>query len=204
MDEGTILVYCCPSIFSLTSPPPPFPNEMYSIYRQCVSEGGGGLNCTVEHILQDFTLCFLTRIRTYKIASPPQTKEPVKATLRDWCLSSSFVHDFLSLFTQFLLQGNGANVFLFSVVFTPSPPMQPPLQCLGPTCHLSTLSKHCIGRCGLALSYDWRGFVRPKKKTIVGLLVFNPLCSKVFILRRLYCNRLDRAQQHRQPQSKCW
>jgi hypothetical protein len=23
MDEGTILVYCCPSTFSLTSPPPP-------------------------------------------------------------------------------------------------------------------------------------------------------------------------------------
>ncbi len=29
---------------------------------------------------------FLTRFRTYQIASPPQTKWPVKTTLRDWCL----------------------------------------------------------------------------------------------------------------------
>jgi hypothetical protein len=30
-------------------------------------------------------------------------------------------------------------------------------------------------RCGLAFSYDGRGLVGPKKKKIVGLLVFNPL-----------------------------
>jgi hypothetical protein len=30
---------------------------------------------------------------------------------------------------------------------------------------------------GLAYPYDWRGFVGPKKKTIVGVLVFNPLWS---------------------------
>ncbi len=41
-------------------------------------------------------------------------------------------------------------------------------------------------RCGLALSYDVRGFVGPKKKTIVGLLVFNPLCRER-VLR--YCVR---------------
>jgi hypothetical protein len=29
---------------------------------------------------------------TYKIASPPHSKWLVKTTLRDWCLSSSFVH----------------------------------------------------------------------------------------------------------------
>ena len=72
----TLLVYCCPSTctFSLTSfPLPPFP--MYSIYRQCVTEGGwGGWKCTVDHILQEFYTLFLTRFRTYKIASPPLTK----------------------------------------------------------------------------------------------------------------------------------
>ena len=65
---------------------------------------------------------------------------------------------------------------LFSVVFTPStsPPPQPPRQCLSPTCHLSTLYR----RYGLALSYDGRGFVGPKKKTIVSFIVFNLLWGK--------------------------
>jgi hypothetical protein len=35
---------------------------------------------------------FLTRFITYKIATSPQTKTPVKTTFRDWCLYSSFVH----------------------------------------------------------------------------------------------------------------
>ncbi len=90
----TQLVNCCPHVllplyctFSLTSSPlPPFP--MYStVYRQCVTVGGWGvLKCTVDHILQEFYTLFLTRFRTYKIASPPKTKWPVKTTLRDWCL----------------------------------------------------------------------------------------------------------------------
>jgi hypothetical protein len=36
--------------------------------------GGGVLNCVVDHIMQDFYTLFLTRFRTYKIDSPPQTK----------------------------------------------------------------------------------------------------------------------------------
>jgi hypothetical protein len=80
----TLLTYCCPSLyctFSLTSffSPPFFP--MYSIYRQCVTGmgGGGGGEClnvlwSVDHILQEFYTLFLTRFRTYKIASPPLTK----------------------------------------------------------------------------------------------------------------------------------
>jgi hypothetical protein len=32
------------------------------------------LNCVVDHILQEFYTLFLTRFRTYKIASPPPTK----------------------------------------------------------------------------------------------------------------------------------
>jgi hypothetical protein len=72
MDEGTILVYCCPSTFSLTFPPPPKLNVQY-IQTVCGC-GGGGLSCVVDHILQEFYTLFLTRFRTYKIASQPQTK----------------------------------------------------------------------------------------------------------------------------------
>ncbi len=62
---------------------------------------------------------------------------------------------------------------LFSVVFTPSPPQPAPRQCLDP--YLSPLSSTVAlyRRCGIALSYAGRGVVRPKTKTIVGLLVFN-------------------------------
>ncbi len=43
MDEGTILVYCCPSaVPSLWPPPPSPPFPMYRIYRQCVTVGGRG------------------------------------------------------------------------------------------------------------------------------------------------------------------
>jgi hypothetical protein len=79
-----LLPLCC--TFSLTSSPlPPFP--MYSICRQCVTVGGGGgvggvLKCTVDHILQEFYTLFLTRIRTYKIASPPQTKMTSKDDIK--------------------------------------------------------------------------------------------------------------------------
>ncbi len=63
-------LYCT---FSLTSfPLPPFPT--YSIQTVCdCGGGGGGLKCTVDHILQEFYTLFLTRFRTYKIASPPLT-----------------------------------------------------------------------------------------------------------------------------------
>jgi hypothetical protein len=56
----------------LHPPPPPFP--MYSIYRQCVTVGGGVSKCTVDHISEEFYTLFLTRFGTYKIASPPQAK----------------------------------------------------------------------------------------------------------------------------------
>jgi hypothetical protein len=32
------------------------------------------MSCVVDHILQEFNNLFLTRFRTYKIATPPQTK----------------------------------------------------------------------------------------------------------------------------------
>ncbi len=83
MDEVTILVYCCPSIFSLTSPLPKL-NVQYIHTESVCLRGGGGVNCALDHILQEFYTLFLTRFRTYQIASPPHTKWPVKMTVRDW------------------------------------------------------------------------------------------------------------------------
>ncbi len=85
---STQLVNCCPHrrsnctclllplyILSDLLPPPPLPqlNVQY-IQTVCVCGGGGVMNCTVDHILQKFYTLFPTRFRTYKIASPPQTK----------------------------------------------------------------------------------------------------------------------------------
>ncbi len=69
---STPLVNCsCPSAFSLTSPTPThLPKLTYSINRQCVAVGWGVLSCVVDHILQEFNTLFLTRFRTYKIATP--------------------------------------------------------------------------------------------------------------------------------------
>jgi hypothetical protein len=56
MDERTILVYCCSSIFSLTSPPPTSQTK-YTVYTDSVclwGGGGGGVNCAVDHIRQEF------------------------------------------------------------------------------------------------------------------------------------------------------
>jgi hypothetical protein len=50
------------------------------------------LSCVVDHILQEFNTLFLNRFITYKIATPPQAKTPVKTSFRYWCLYSSFVH----------------------------------------------------------------------------------------------------------------
>jgi hypothetical protein len=36
--------------------------------------GGGVVSFVVDHILQELNTLFLTRVRTYKIATPPQTK----------------------------------------------------------------------------------------------------------------------------------
>ncbi len=74
---------------------------MYSQYIQKMCSWGGGwwgvLNCDVDHILQKFYTPFLTRFRTYKIISPPQTKmtskDDIKGLvslkfLRPWMLGS--------------------------------------------------------------------------------------------------------------------
>ncbi len=84
-----VLVYCCPStVLYLLSDllPPPHPSQCTVQYTDCVWlwEGGGGgvLKCTVDHILQEFYTRFLTRFRTYKIASQPQTKMTSKDDIK--------------------------------------------------------------------------------------------------------------------------
>jgi hypothetical protein len=99
---STSLVNCCPSTFFLTSPTSPPSQSKRTIYTASVWLWGGGwgvLSCVVDHILQEFNSLFLTRFRTYKIATPPQTETPVKTTFRDWCLYSSFVHGIGYIFT---------------------------------------------------------------------------------------------------------
>jgi hypothetical protein len=89
MDEGTmytcVLLPLC-LLSDLPPSPPPKLNLHYSVYRQCVTVGGGGvLNCVVDHFLQEVYTLFLTRFRTNKIASPPQTnmtsKDDIKGTV---------------------------------------------------------------------------------------------------------------------------
>jgi hypothetical protein len=51
--------------------------SLQKLRTQCVSGRGWGegvLSCVGDHIQQEFNTLFLTRIRTYKIARPPQTK----------------------------------------------------------------------------------------------------------------------------------
>jgi hypothetical protein len=66
--------------------------------------GVGVLNCAVDHILQEFYTLFLTSFRTYKIASPPQTKlasnDDIKGLvslkfLRPWVKPMGSQEDFL-------------------------------------------------------------------------------------------------------------
>jgi hypothetical protein len=79
----TLLVHCCvaPLLYHLSDllPPPPFPNVQYI---QTLCDCGGVLKCTVDHILQEFYTLFLTRFRTYKIASPPLTKMTSKGNIK--------------------------------------------------------------------------------------------------------------------------
>ncbi len=93
--QRTILVNCCPSTF-LWPPPHPLSQTNCTVHTDSVWlwVGGGGLNCVVDYILQEFYTLFLTRLRTYKIASPPQTKMTSKDDiwglvslkfLRPWC-----------------------------------------------------------------------------------------------------------------------
>ncbi len=69
----------------------------------CLWGGVGVLNCTVDHIQQEFYTLFLTRFRTYKIASPPQTKMISKDDIKG-LVSLKFLRPYLTLSHQITLQ----------------------------------------------------------------------------------------------------
>ncbi len=78
------LYLCTVAPLLLTDLPTPLPKlNVQSILTVCGCGGGGGvLNCVVDQILQEFYTLFLARFRTYKIASPPQTKMPFKEDIK--------------------------------------------------------------------------------------------------------------------------
>jgi hypothetical protein len=97
-------IYLCtvaPLLYLLSDllPPPPLPNVQY---MQTVCDFGGGgcgggvLKCTVDHILQELYTLFLTRFRTYKIASPPQTKMTSKDDIKG-LVSLKFLRPWMEL-----------------------------------------------------------------------------------------------------------
>jgi hypothetical protein len=67
MDEGTILVYCCPSIFSLTSSPPS--QTKCTVYTDSVCLRGGGVN---------FTLCYWPDAEPTKLLHHPKQNDQWK------------------------------------------------------------------------------------------------------------------------------
>jgi hypothetical protein len=83
MDEGAIHNTCVLLPLYLLSDLPPSQTKC-TVYTDSVWLGGGGgvLNCVVDHILQEFYTLFLTGFRTYKIASPPQTKMTSKDDIK--------------------------------------------------------------------------------------------------------------------------
>ncbi len=93
------------STFSLTSSPLPPSQTKCTVYTDslCLLGGVGVLNCNVDHILQEFSTLFLTRFRTYKIASPPQTKMTRKDDIKG-LVSLKFLRPYLTLSHQITLQ----------------------------------------------------------------------------------------------------
>jgi hypothetical protein len=81
---STQLGYCCPHWWRnytcvllplyLLSDLPPSSQTKCAECTGSVLLWGGAMSCVEDHILQKFYTLFLTRFRTYKIASPPETK----------------------------------------------------------------------------------------------------------------------------------
>ncbi len=70
------LYLCTVAPLAFLLPPPPLYQSTVYTDSVWLWGGGGVLICVVDHIMQEFNTVFLTRfrIRTYKIAAPPQTK----------------------------------------------------------------------------------------------------------------------------------
>jgi hypothetical protein len=113
---STQLVNCCPHgrrnytcvllpLYLLFDPPHP---TICTVYTDSVTVGGWWgvvgvvLNCAVDHILQEFYSLFLTRFRTYKIASPPKKKITSKYNIKG-LVSLKFLRPWL----QVLRTGDG-------------------------------------------------------------------------------------------------
>ncbi len=76
-----LLVYCCPSTVPSLWPPPPSPPSQCTVYTDSVLLVGG-VEMYCGPYLQEFYTLFLTRFKTYKIASPPQTKMTSKDDIK--------------------------------------------------------------------------------------------------------------------------
>jgi hypothetical protein len=71
------MIYCPSNLLSGSPSPPPKVKVHTVVYTYSVLLGGGGagmLSFVGDHILQEFNTLFLTRFRTYKIATPLQQK----------------------------------------------------------------------------------------------------------------------------------
>ncbi len=75
--QPSFVNYCHSNLLSGSTPPPLPPSQSKStVYTDSFWLGGGGveLGCVGDNILQEFNTLFLTRIKTYKISTQPQTK----------------------------------------------------------------------------------------------------------------------------------
>ncbi len=90
------LYLCAVAPLSSLWPPPPLSQTKCTVYTNivCLRGGGEGVNWAVDHILQEFYPLFLTRFRTYQIYTPPQTKWPVKTTLKVHKIENFFGSEF--------------------------------------------------------------------------------------------------------------
>ncbi len=109
-----LLPLYCTSTFSLTSFP--LPNVQY-IQTVCDWGGGGVLKCIVDHILQEFYTLFLTRFRTYKIASPPQTKMTSKDDIKG-LVSLKFLRPWVGGSTSIQKIAGGGSSILGCLLYT--------------------------------------------------------------------------------------
>ncbi len=94
LDEGTIWYLCtvAPLLYLISDLLPP---SQCTVYTDSVWLWGV-LKCTVDHILQEFYTRFLTRFRTYKIASLPQTKMTSKDDIKG-LVSFKFLRTWVNL-----------------------------------------------------------------------------------------------------------
>jgi hypothetical protein len=82
------------------------------------------LNYTVDHILQEFYILFLTRFRTYKIATPPQTKMTSKDDIKG-LVSLKFLRPWVTALIEL-------SKYLYVFVCPASPEKRRPTRCRFP------------------------------------------------------------------------